>query len=406
MSLQRPTASLRYRLICFVLSFSSIPVVLGCSDDADCQLNGICDGGRCICDAAWTSDDCSKLNLKPPKLIQAAYPPPDLLSNTTSWGASVLQDGDTYHMFAAEMSNGCGMQTWSTNSQIVHATATHPAGPYQRQSVINPPFSHNPTVSRAPDGTWVLYHIGCGDGKTRQCTDCANGISGSGCPSPPETVSCTPGTTPGTTPMTANVLFAQAPEGPWQAMNAQLENGGSPPRMGKYGIDNPSAYFFPNGSVLLLGRCDASSVGRIVADSWRGPYHLGSEVGNAAAIGGVEDPFLYRDKRGHFHALFHGGHQGGGYKASGAHAFSSNGVHWTFSLHASYTTDVCTTDGKCHSYNRRERPHLLFGSDGQPAYLFTSLSNWVIGGKDSAFTFAQAIHTASEMEETHDISYI
>lgn len=174
--------------------------------------------------------------------------------------------------------------------------------------------------------------------------------------------------------------------------------------MGKFGIDNPSPYFFPNGSVLLLGRCDYNTVGSIEAESWQGPYVLGSEVGNAGAIGGVEDPFLYRDTRGNFHALFHGGHQGGSYKAAGAHAFSVDGKQWTFTQNPAYTTDIQTADGQRHSYNRRERPHLLFGANGEPSHLFTSLTNWGRDTGDSAFTFAQAVQTAPETNE--DLRYI
>lgn len=328
----------------------------------------------------------------PPDSIAPAYPPPELIANTTSWGGSVLQDGDTYHMFVAEMSNGCGMGTWTTNSQVVHATSSLPEGPYERQAVINPAFSHNPTVSRAPDGTWVLYHIGCGDAAPTQCTDCAGGNSGH-CPGGPETVSCTPGTTPNTTPTSANVLFASAPHGPWQSVDADLHGAGMPPRMGKFGIDNPTPYFFPNGSVLLLGRCDYSTVGLIRANSFRGPYELLSEAGDASTIHGVEDPFLYRDNKGRFHALFHGGQQGGDYPAAGAHAYSEDGLTWSYSQGTAFTTAITTSDGEAHQFNRRERPHLLFNADGQPTHLFTALTNWGKDGTDRAFTFAQAIST-------------
>lgn len=345
--------------------------------------------GQCNCDAAWTGESCSQLNLLAPEHVMAAYPPPDLIGNTTSWGGSVIHDSDTgiYHMFVAEMSQGCGLNSWTSNSQIAHATSASPEGPYTRRGLVAPPFAHNPTVMRAPDGTWVLYHIGCADGSPSQCTDCRGGVTGN-CPSESETVSCTPGTTPGVTPKTAHVLYADAPEGPWQGLNVELQDIGQPPHMGKFGIDNPSPYVFPNGSVLMLGRCDYSTVGYIQADQWQGPYRLGSEVGNARSIGGVEDPFLYRDVRGHFHALFHGGHQGGSYKAAGAHAFSTDGITWSYSLSPAYITDISTADGQVHSYDRRERPHLIFDTNGFPTHLVTALTS---GRGDNAFTFVQTV---------------
>ena len=61
----------------------------GCSSDEDCQLSGICSGGVCQCDAIWKGDDCSELNFLAPDDVQPAYPPPDLVNDTTSWGASV-----------------------------------------------------------------------------------------------------------------------------------------------------------------------------------------------------------------------------------------------------------------------------------------------------------------------------
>lgn len=247
-------------------------------------------------------------------------------------------------------------------------------------------FSHNPVVTRAADGTYVIHHIGCGtpNGGVPPCTDCSKGTTGASCQHPGETVACSGNTT--------NLLFSKSLDGPWQQLNAPIVRAGSgiPPSMGKYGVDNPSPIMFPNGSVLMLGRDDWNSVGRIVAPGWRGPYTLQSLVGPAPYT--VEDPFLYRDPRGAFHALFHGGPQGGGYSGAGAHAFSTDGGHWTFSASPAYSTAVNTSDGRQHAHSRRERPHLLFDGEGWPTHLSTSL--WV-GPADHTVTFVQAIVTAS-----------
>jgi hypothetical protein len=195
---------------------------------------------------------------------------------------------------------------------------------------------------------------------------------------------------------------------------------GKPPFVGSYGVDNPAPLFFPNGSLLMLGRDAWNSVGRIVAPHWRGPYTLGRLIGPAPFT--VEDPFLYRDVRGAFHALFHGGKQGGDFVAAGAHAFSADGHDWVFSAKAAYTTTVNTSDGLAHTFTRRERPHLLFAGGGGsgggarsgmagsgeagasapradthtavggiPTHLSTSL--WV-GPADHTVTFIQALNTA------------
>eukprot|EP01043_Picozoa_sp_COSAG02_P009958 COSAG02_NODE_343_length_24147_cov_30.662051_21_plen_141_part_00 len=43
------------------------------------------------------------------------------------------------------------------NSRIVYATSPSPDGVYIRQSQIEGPFAHEPSVARAPNGTWVMY---------------------------------------------------------------------------------------------------------------------------------------------------------------------------------------------------------------------------------------------------------
>ena len=53
------------------------------------------------------------------------------------------------------------MATWSTNSLIRHAVADNPLGPFTASEEVMQPFAHNPTAVRAPDGTYLIYHIGC-----------------------------------------------------------------------------------------------------------------------------------------------------------------------------------------------------------------------------------------------------
>ena len=88
---------------------------------------------------------------------------------TTSWGGSVLRDDDgKLWMFAAEMANRCTLGQWTSNSQVVTAVSDSPEGPYVRQAIAIPPWSHNPDAVRAPDGTWVIFTLGPGMGKTHE----------------------------------------------------------------------------------------------------------------------------------------------------------------------------------------------------------------------------------------------
>ena len=343
----------------------------GCESDADCQLNGICDvaSGTCACDAAWTGADCASLNLIPPAEIVPAYPPPSLLDTTASWGASVAKD-DTglYHMFVSEMTTP-HLNQWLTASTIVHATSSTPEGPYERQDLVMPVFAHNPVVTRAVDQDrhYLIYHIGCGTG-SGPGGDCAKYLDRPGIYK------------------TTNILFSKSLWGPWGEKNPPL----SPDDVPTFGVDNPAPYMEADGSVSMLGRYGYDSVRRIHADSWQSTYDLEAEI---VAPWVVEDPFLYRDSRNHYHALFHRGTQGGDYQCVGGHAFSEDGEHWTFSKNPTYTTTIRTADGTETAHWRRERPHLIFDeTTGEPTHLITGL--WAQKNDDKTTTFIQRINTS------------
>ena len=204
----------------------------------------------------------------------------------------------------------------------------------------------------------------------------------------------------------ASVLHAASLDGPWAAHNAAIvpsaamNKSWGPNRM----LDNPSAVFFANGSLLMASRGgdpadEAWSDGVVTAPGWRGPYTQHGMIGEPKSAGPalaspqVEDPFVWRDARGHFHALFH--KLTDEHPSAGGHAYSRDGWAWTLTDTAAFTTDVRTDDGATHAFFRRERPHLLFDDDGTtPLALFTSLTNWSSGAPtdtDKAFTFAQSI---------------
>jgi hypothetical protein len=119
------------------------------------------------------------------------------------------------------------------------------AGPFTRKEVVLPEFAHNPTAVRAPDGTYLIYHIGCGNGRPGYppCTACSGGVSSSSCRGPGEQNGCTSTTT--------NILFSTSPTGPWNQLNANFTNSRW---MTWPGFDNPTVTFFANGSLLALSR--------------------------------------------------------------------------------------------------------------------------------------------------------
>ena len=82
-----------------------------CGDDIDCNLNGRCLSGVCVCQLAWTGDDCGQLALLPVAKGAGLHAPDGPGGgNTSSWGGHVVFDEKSgkWLMFAAELVNGCG----------------------------------------------------------------------------------------------------------------------------------------------------------------------------------------------------------------------------------------------------------------------------------------------------------
>ena len=86
-----------------VIHHAAAVLALGCTTDWNCSLNGVCDGGKCLCDAPWSGEACGLLRMSPGlakglyDLPLCAYHGDDSLS--TSWGGSVLhapEDGLYY----------------------------------------------------------------------------------------------------------------------------------------------------------------------------------------------------------------------------------------------------------------------------------------------------------------------
>lgn len=134
----------------------------------------------------------------------------------------------------------------------------------------------------------------------------------------------------------------------------------------------------PNGSIAVMIHTDDNQgwSGDViaVANSWRGPFYVtvpDSAVNNEPDK--QEDPFMWLDKRGHFHALVHlmfdpPGNGPCGLWAGG-HMSSLDGTSWT-PISRAYNTSVTTTDGNVYTFSRRERPKLIFDSNKNPTHIF------------------------------------
>ena len=383
------------RLLTTMSTMMAVALAEGCSTPDECSLGGKCVDGRCVCWPTWKGPNCSELNLMPSPNIFAWYRP----GNQSSWGGSVVERSGVYHMFASDITAHCGLDTWRRNSRIVHLTADVPEGPYREQSAVLAPFAHNPTVHIAPDGTWLLLHIG-------------HGVS---LPFLPVVNGCTNGTTPTTlasAPASSEPPGARAalgdrvapallystsgPDGPWESLK---------PDPFAWGCNNPALHIFANGSALLVCKvpmrnltCCAMQIA--TAPSWRGPYRI---VAHPDVYG--EDPFVFRQPEdGHLHMLLHTMIHG--LPKIRTTAWSRDGISWTPAFvayqgvnysdtHASFGVDILAANGTHFTAARRERHQVLLREgDGAPTYLFNGVTKQNPDNMDFSFTAAQplAVH--------------
>jgi len=336
-----------------------------CTVDEDCSLAGVCSAdGTCACDAAWTGATCAALSLEPAEQIDLY----DRNLATSSWGGNVVfsEEDGMWHLFFAEFLNECPLGSWETNSVVAHAVAPKHSGPFVRQpGVVQEAFHHNPSIARAPDGTFLLYSIGNGGQTPKECRGGALGASASSGDAPQAGI--------------ITVSHSSSVNGPWTTLPDPVLDG----RDGEWDafVTNPSVYIFENGTVLMAyrGGFHPWHVGIAVADSWRGPYR---RVSDSPVFEDVnEDPGLFRDARGNFHMLTHY------FTTTGGHAFSRDGLSWTFAGSA-YEHDIALANGTSFHVGRRERPQVLV-LEGEPAFLYVGVQ--MDDGR--SLTLGQAITT-------------
>ena len=283
------------------------------------------------------------------------------------------------------MTEHCGIGAWAQNSRIIRAESTSPGGPYLRKQVVYEVFSHEPEVVRGPNQEYVMYFTADLRSQKGLCNCCQPNVSkcdGSTGPSDCPSSSFNPRLRDSDPTLMA---WAQNPEGPWSAAKPLWPD--------YHGADtNFAPLIFPNGSLVAIWREWTEKGSRCylaTAKNWSDPstyiQHLErGELFPDLGAAGTEDPFLYVDVDGTYHAVFH--HMYGfntetewWLDAVGGHAFSRNGLDWTYSGVAwgnvSSTRQgnvVHFTDGGSFRYTRRERPHVVFNHEGEMSHLITA----------------------------------
>lgn len=347
-----------------------------------CSLNGLCDTttGTCTCDPAWSGKKCTTLNVLPAEKesglrmfdvppIPAGGPPNGTIAgNTSTWGGATLYDPlhKRWFMWATELQGHCGMHTWTTNSQTIRASSATANGSYTREDVQFPIWSHEVDVVRAPSGQYVAYFSRMPTGKAPACTVCTDGSTSPSCnkmaaAAPPVVGQPEIEVSP---PTYMSYSLSKDPRGVWSEPTLVL--------MARPMMDiNTAPVIVADGSVVGMWRDHNGSPKNkystphgFTASNWTDPasYKWSSAAlfSDEVVTGGIEDMFLWMDKRGGFHCLFHLMY---GCGTCGSHAFSTDGLHWTYTGVA-YTSATKFTDGTETTFGYCERPHLVFDTDG------------------------------------------
>ncbi|KUL90946.1 hypothetical protein ZTR_00828 [Talaromyces verruculosus] len=394
--------SLLHGFIALTATALTISRALACSTDEDCSLNGVCQQGICRCDPGWTGSDCGQLDFQPATRNTGYNRTAEGIS---SWGGKIVQDPNdhkTFHLILAQFAHNCVLWNWAPYSTIVRATSkSGPEGPYQFDEEIVGTFAHNPTVVHSKaDGLYLLFHIGC----SVQVPD--------GCGW--ETFTCGPG----------NSEIGESGVSAWSSpdlknweFHGQVFPGDA---NGTWDADTTNPSPFPlwsanhqTSEILMAYRTCIENcadglelIALASAANYTGPYIRAHNQSIFPNID-LEDPFIWRDKRGNFHMLVHDLYSGeyGQFDSGpnvGKHGYARNwDGEWTYNAETvAYSTYVEFTDGTATNFTRRERPQLYFSDDGEMTPLFLSTGVQEMNTSQS-YTFVQPIgHRAYQYVES------
>ena len=140
-----------HSIVKVLVFIASCEAVVSCSNATDCSLLGDCINAVCECIPGWTGQSCTELDLLPAPRNAGLRQ-----KNSSNWCGTIHPDtSGLWHMWSSDM-HGCGLNIWLSGSQIIHAVASSPIGPYSPIGVAVHAEAHNPQLVRAPDGSFLL----------------------------------------------------------------------------------------------------------------------------------------------------------------------------------------------------------------------------------------------------------
>ena len=315
------------------------------------------------------------------------------------WCGSVIRGEDgLWHMFAARWPKKLPFfEGYLTHSEIVHAVASAPAGPYAFREVVLPArgerfwdgqMTHNPTIHKQGD-TYLLFYIGSTYRGAQPPVPEPGSQDYLHYKSPKECYGN----------IRIGLATSKSVNGPWERRDVPILE----PRPGKWDnqiVTNPAPCVRADGSILLIYRSNTPEglrLGAAIADHYDTPFRRYSDEPIAAFFGQnhVEDPFLWWDND-HYELLakdLTGALTGELY--AGVHAYSSDALNWTlFPAPKAYSRTVRWADGNVTNQGCLERPQLLF-ENGEPICFFAATGDGVGGFDQCSKTWNIAIPIAS-----------
>ena len=284
-----------------------------------------------------------------------------------NWGASVITGDDgKYHMFYSRWPRKYSFYSWLTHSEIAHAVADKPQGPYKYvetaitckgDSNWDKFTAHNPKIKKF-NGKYYLYYIGTyAELSEEELIETAKtGYSHKNWKPLREN-------------QRTGVAVSDSLSGPWKRSKKPIIEPAGPITTLTV---NPAVTQGPDGTYFMIIKGDKPGTTKFVrnqalatSDKPDGPFKIHPKP--VIDTFDTEDASMWYDKNNKkFYAVYH------------AHTHiglieSADGYNWkkaTPNILANKT--ILFTDGKTFKPDRMERPFVMLDENGIPSFLFVS----------------------------------
>ena len=286
------------------------------------------------------------------------------------WGASVVKEGDTYHMFVSRWPKMYTFYCWLTHSDIIHAVSDKPEGPYcfkEELSVLKrqkwaEKMVCNPMIYYI-EGKYYLYYIGL-HWAGRDGVKVARGKHRN---KDREIIRFQ---------QRIGVASAPSPDGPWTPFS---ENPILSLRKGHWDstfVTNPVVYFSRDNQLLMMYKSTTGigaplQLGLTTAPSPEGPYR---RIGKQPLFDyNVEESFIWQEYNRYWMLSKDMSGKIAGTRDVGLLLTSMDGIDWELAENpVAYPLNIAWNDGTFEDVPRMERP-FIYVENGRPICLYNAI---------------------------------